>query len=134
MHSAAHKEHFWLQMYWELANLRDVIQDDLGPVISPEESEHYLMDVSDLDWRPEGKMDSGPRFCDPFPADEFDQLFDAGKVMAQNWLVDYWPSDSDTSSTSRFEQAQKLECCLSLCLGAADWPGEIARHGDWAFL
>jgi len=128
------KRAFAWQTFHRLTELRDKIQMHLDPVISPEYVQDFHMNVSDLDWHLDSKMDTEPRYCDPFPANEFDRLFEREKVMERNLAMGDWPSDADKSSMSRFERAEQLCACLNTCLGAADFPVDLARYGDWAHL
>ena len=48
----------------------------LTPYINNSDLSTFGVQLSQMSLHPEDTIDSGPHFCMPFPADEFDQLFE----------------------------------------------------------
>lgn len=89
--------------------------------------------VSALDWEPEGKIDFEPRFCDPFPADVFDTLFEeqGRKPSTYRWMRPTWRDGLSQETMDREKEADSLTSYVHLWLGVVDYDGDIAAHSDW---
>ena len=112
----------------------ELIQRHANAYITPRKWFSYSITVSSLAWEPEETIDLEPRFCNPFPATEFDRIFaerrklDTAEMRSPDWL-----SDPEYSPKTGLLDAHHFACYLHLWIGHPCWAdrGDMAGHGDW---
>jgi len=107
-------------------------QSRRDPYISADQFRQLAFCVSALDWEPEGTIDFEPRFCDPFPADAFDDIFSRRLKHARRYSTNpKWREGLSRETATREEEAYVLTGYISCWLGAVDQYSDMAAHGDW---
>jgi len=107
------------------------VKRQIDPYISIDQIRHLQIVVTDLSWEPEGTIDFEPRFCNPYPAEAFDTIFEHSKYGPRAKYKLKWREDLPQETSSRQEEAQSLAVHIAVFMGQPDSNGHIAAHGDW---
>jgi len=93
------------QTYYDVASVLQKVHQRRGPYLSADDLESLGIELSGMDIETGRPADSRPQFCDLYPSQEFDKLFE--KVSA-----DLHPYDEGRVYDTAFGIGMDLDCCL----------------------
>ena|SRR5438045_9360726 len=94
------------------------------PYVNNSDLSTFGVQVSQMSFHPEDTIDTGPHFCKPFPADEFDHIFE--KAEKPEW------HESTLDFNGNFYEGGAFEHLVSEYLGSNRYEWQLLASSKWS--